>query len=112
MRIKVSEVLLAAVLVCSTVVSLLAQEAPPQPMKPEETEVWEPVPPVVVPGANNTAPPSDAIVLFDGTNLDEWVSAQDKSPAKWTVADSVLTVNKEKGVGNIETKRAFKNYQL
>jgi hypothetical protein len=89
---------------------LFAQQAPKA--RPEETEVWEPVPKVVTPGATNTAPPSDAIVLFDGKNLDEWVSAQDKSPAKWTVADGVLTVNKTKGVGNIETKRAFKNYQL
>ncbi len=31
-------------------------------MKPEDTEVWEPVPKVVTPGASNTAPPSDAIM--------------------------------------------------
>jgi len=79
--------------------------------KPQDTEVWEPVPPVVTPGATNGAPPSDAIIiLFDGKNLDEWVSAQDKSPAKWIVANGVVTVNK--AAGNIETKRAFKNYQL
>ena len=78
--------------------------------KPEDTELWEPAPKVVTPGTNNTAPPSDAIVLFDGKNLDEWVSAQDKSPAKWTVANGVLTVNKS--AGNIETKRSFRNYQL
>ena len=79
--------------------------------KPQDTEVWEPVPAVVTPGATDAAPPSDAIVLFDGKNLDEWVSNKDKSPAKWIVADGVLTVNKA-GVGNIETKRSFKNYQL
>jgi hypothetical protein len=78
--------------------------------KPEETEVWEPVPKVVTPGASCYAPPSDAIVLFDGKNLDEWVSNRDKSPAKWTVAGGVMTVSK--GQGNIETKRSFKNYQL
>jgi len=66
----------------------------------------------VTPGADNAAPPSDAIVLFDGKNLDEWVLTRDKSPAKWTVADGVLTVNKAKGIGNIETKRTFRNYQL
>jgi hypothetical protein len=32
--------------------------------------------------------------------------------ARWMVANGVLTVNKEKAVGNIETKRTFKNYQL
>jgi len=74
------------------------------------TEVWEPVPRVVTPGSRDGAPPSDAIVLFDGRNLDEWVSAEDKSPARWTVADGVLTVNK--GAGNIETRRVFRNYQI
>jgi hypothetical protein len=78
--------------------------------KHQDTEVWEPEPAVVTPGAVNTAPPSDAIVLFDGKNLDEWVSAKDKSPAQWIVADGVLTVNKS--AGNIETKRTFRNYQL
>ena len=77
---------------------------------PQDTEVWEPVPRAVTPGANNTAPPSDAIVLFDGKNVDEWVTAQDGSPAKWIVADGVLTANK--AVGNIKTKRTFRNYQL
>jgi len=78
--------------------------------KPEDTELWQPVPKIVTPGADCNAPPSDAIILFDGKNLDEWVSARDKSPAKWIVADGVFTVNKP--AGDIETKRAFLNYQL
>ena len=92
--------------------ALLAVAAPLSAQKPEDTEVWEPVPKVVTPGATCTAAPSDAIVLFDGKNLDEWVSNKDKSPAQWTVANGVLTVNKAQGGGNIETKRSFKNYQL
>ena len=80
--------------------------------KHQDTEVYEPVPPVVTPGKTDAAPPSDAIVLFDGKNLDEWVSAKDHTPAQWPVADGVLTVSKVQGVGNIETKRKFKNYQL
>ncbi|MGC2639165.1 MAG: DUF1080 domain-containing protein [Acidobacteriaceae bacterium] len=79
-------------------------------MKPEETEVWKPVPRVVTPGATDSAPPSDAIVLFDGTNEDAWVSAQDHTPAQWVVHDGIFTVNK-KG-GNIETKQRFEDYQL
>jgi len=88
------------------------QQTNPAPAseKPEDTEVWEPMPKVVTPGLDNTAPPSDAIILFDGKNLDEWVSAKDKSPAKWIVANGIVTVNK--AVGNIETKRTFRNYQL
>ena len=78
--------------------------------KPQDTEVWEPVPKIVTPGIDSTAPPSDAIVLFDGKNIDEWVSAKDKSPAKWIVASGIMTVSKP--AGNIETKRSFHNYQL
>ena len=79
---------------------------------PKDTEVWEPVPKVVTPGLDNAAPPSDAIVLSDGKNLDEWVQNRDKSPAMWTVSGGVLTVSKARGVGNIETKRSFRNFQL
>jgi hypothetical protein len=82
----------------------------PQRGNPADTELWEPVPKVVQPAAADSAPPSDAIVLFDGKNLDEWVSVKDKSPAGWVVADGIVTVNK--AAGNIETKRRFTNYQL
>jgi hypothetical protein len=78
--------------------------------KPEDTEQWTPVPAVITPGATSAAPPSDAIVLFDGKNLDQWVSTKDKSPAGWTVAGGLLTVDKK--AGNIETRRSFRNYQL
>jgi hypothetical protein len=78
--------------------------------KPEDTEVWTPVPRIVTPAATNAAPPSDAVSLFDGGNLDQWQAAGGKGPARWTVADGILTVNKP--AGDIETKRRFGNYQL
>jgi len=80
--------------------------------RPEDTEVWDPEPKVVTPGAVDSAPPSDAIILFDGKNLDQWVNTRDKSPANWTVQNGVLTVTKGRGASNIETKRLFRNYQL
>jgi len=107
MRKQFSRILASTALIAAGAVIVQAQTPAP---KPEETEVWEPVPAVVTPGATSSAPPSDAIILFDGKNLDEWVANKDKSPAKWIVTDGVLTVSKSQG--NIETKRKFKNYQL
>ena len=109
MNTRLSQLLALATLVSISAALSAQQAAKP---KPEDTEVWTPVPAIVTPGATETAPPSDAIVLFDGKNEDEWVSAQDHTPARWVVSDGVLTVTKEKGVGNIETKRKFKDYQL
>ncbi len=80
-------------------------------MKPEDTEFYSPVPPVVTPGIENSAPSSDAIVLFDGKNLDMWESV--KNPGKaagWIVNNGTLTVNKK--AGNIQTKDSFLDYQL
>lgn len=79
--------------------------------KPEDTEVYTPVPPEVKPGNKCGEAPSDAIILFDGKNLDQWVMADDRDkPAEWIVNKGILTVNKKSG--NIETKKAFGNYQL
>ncbi len=79
---------------------------------PADTEVWEPIAAVVTPGATYGAPPSDAIVLFDGSNLNEWVSTKDKTPVNWKGENGVLTVNKSIRGNNIETKRTFRDYQL
>ena len=78
--------------------------------KPEDTEQWEPVPSSVSPGVTAAAAPSDAIVLFDGRNLDEWVMSADRTPARWRVEHGVIVV--DKAFGNIETRRLFGNYQL
>lgn len=86
----------------------IAQEA--AKAKPEDTEVWSPAPPRVVPAAAGGMP-SDAIALFDGKDAGEWESnAAPGQPALWTVADGVLTVRA--GGGNIQTRRRFTDYQL
>lgn len=118
---------------------MIAQEIPTidwdglQETKPWlKTEVWSPVPDVVTPGYL-TAAPSDAIVLFDGTNLDKWqkpvigypanmdqaaatakaLFKQDQSipqAAGWIVKDGVMIV--KPGAGAIETKQDFGSCQL
>lgn len=77
---------------------------------PKATEQWEPVPRVVATGKQDSAPPSDAIVLFDGHDINQWEASKDHSPAHWKVHDGVLTVDKT--TGNIQTKQHFRNYQL
>ena len=82
-----------------------------QKMKHEETELYTPVPPVVTPGKSCGDAPSDAIILFDGKNLDSWVSANDTTkPADWIIKKGILTVNKT--AGSIHTKQLFMDYQI
>ena len=77
---------------------------------PEATEVWEPEPAVVSFDKNNT--PSDAIVLFNGENLDAWKSTKDSVVnAPWQInKDGSMTI--VGGSGDIQTKQDFGDMQL
>ncbi len=75
--------------------------------RPELTEVWDPVPSKIDPGVAGRAP-SDAIVLFDGTDLSAWTGKE--GAARWEVGDGAFTV--VKGTGDIETQQAFGDIQL
>lgn len=86
---------------------LLILSGSQQKMKPKDTEVWEPVPKLVKPGIG-TAAPSDAIILFDGSDLSKWRGKD--GPAKWLVKDGVATV--VKGSGSIFSKQSFADVQL
>jgi len=82
-----------------------------QKAKPEDTEVWKPVPKIVNPGKTPCDPPSDAIMLFNGTNLNSWVSANDTNvQAKWILNNGLMKV--DKAAGDIQTKASFTDYQL
>ncbi len=103
---KLTNGLLALTFVAGGFVS--AQEF--EPTKPEQTEFYKPVPPKVTPGEDG-APPSDAIVLFDGTSLDNWISSADSTAAKWILnKDGSMTVNNR--TGDIQTKQNFGSVQL
>jgi hypothetical protein len=78
---------------------------------PEATEVWEPVPRIVTTGEPTTTnAPSDAIVLFDGKNFDQWVSASDNTNVKWKLEGDHMTVTAN--TGPIKTKKVFGDVQL
>jgi len=80
--------------------------------KPNDPD--RPQPPVVTPGTASAQdvpgrPPSDAIVLFDGKDLSQWVG-EDGQPAKWKVADGNMEVAPDSG--DIHTRRPFGHCQL
>lgn len=84
----------------------------PMPMKPEMTEIWEPEVKLISPATKLGDAPSDAIILFDGKNLDQWVSQKDKTkPAPWKIVnnDHLEVVP---GSGDIQTKMQFGDCQL
>lgn len=81
----------------------------------DDTGTWlvhdinRPTPPVVVPYAQIAGAPSDAIVLFDGSSLENW-SAKDGSESKWVLGDGYMESVKD--AGYIRTKREFGSCQL
>lgn len=91
-------------------IGLSANAALAQITDPKATEVYFPQPRKVTPGATPTAAPSDAIVLFDGSNFTEWQHLDGKA-VQWTLdKDGAMTV--KGGTGNIKTKRVFGDMQL
>jgi hypothetical protein len=69
-----------------------------------------PTPPVITPG-EGTQPPSDAIVLFDGTaaSMKNWTDTKG-NPSKWIVGDGYM--ESVKGAGYIQSKEPFGSCQL
>ena len=108
--------------------SVQAQEG--AAITPESTELYVDLE-QVSPGLTPQEAPSDAIVLFDGTDLAGWQAMQLRiagdmpgmvesiadyvpgratEPARWEVANGVMTV--APGTGAIETKQAFGDVQV
>jgi len=69
-----------------------------------------PRPPLVATaGAVPVAPPSDAVILFDGTGLNAWTGSDGAAPG-WAIVDGTLVV--EPGHGGLQTRAAFGDMQL
>lgn len=109
------------VLICSIVIGVpaaaQAQTPLPNPLA-DSLLKWplhdrtRPLPPIVTPGAFSSAPPpSDAIVLFGGTNLSSWESAaKSGTPAAWKVQDGYMEVVEK--TGDIQSRQSFGDVQL
>lgn len=67
-----------------------------------------PQPRLVTPGGASGSPPSDAVVLFDGSDLTQWIG-RDGSDAAWKVESGYMEVN---GTGDISTRAHFGDCQL
>lgn len=106
---------LAALLAIPATVLLASLGYKDTPMQPNGK--WHvhdpdrPMPRVVTPGAtfsHGASPPADAIVLFDGTDLSQWVG--NRGPARWKVEDGYMEVVKD--AGGIRTRDSFGDLQL
>jgi hypothetical protein len=87
---------------------------------PDDHHPWaihdrnRPQPKIVTPGTFSSQqqagkPPADAIVLFDGTDLSNWLNGKN-APAEWLIKDGSMEA--KPGSGDIHTKARFGDLQL
>ena len=82
----------------------------PNRMTPGMTEIMDPEVTVIKPGVKDSDAPSDAIILFDGSDINkEWCDNRGNA-TKWTVQNGELVCVPRSGV--IKTKRKFGSVQL
>lgn len=75
-------------------------------------DIERPRPGIITPGEAYGAPPSDAIILFDGSDLSEWRTDSDDG-SLWPISNGAMTVPVDDGITqNLISKRAFGDVQL
>jgi hypothetical protein len=83
----------------------------------EIKHIMEPEVKIVQPGVSNSDPPADAIVLFDGTDINkEWVergfgrNVGVKPAVSWVLKDGAMQSGERSG--SVTTRRSFEDFQL
>jgi len=76
------------------------------PFRPQPRQIN---PGTVTPRDESGTPPSDAIVLFDGTHLDAWEDGKGNAP-RWTLGNGYFECGKKSGT--IRSKQKFGSVQL
>jgi hypothetical protein len=85
----------------------------------EIKHIMDPEVTVIQPGATDSDPPSDAIILFDGTDINkEWEESEwgfgrapgVKPAVTWVIKDGTMEAGQHSG--SIKTKRSFEDFQL
>jgi hypothetical protein len=102
-----SAFIVAFIWFATNAICVFAEELEPW-QQAQKTEVWEPVPARV--SIDDHGIPSDAIVLFDGTDLSAWESVRDGSAAPWEISGDMLVT--ASGTGDIRTRQSFCDVQL
>jgi hypothetical protein len=96
-------------IICATGCSSKKTLKSMEPTDAKATEVWTPIPAKVTPGPFNHMAPSDATILFNGSDLNEWQHLDGKE-ATWLNTDNELIVKNKSG--DIQTKQSFGDCQL
>ena len=113
--IYMKNLLIAGLILIAFANSVKAQQAAQKPTEadkitPGMTEVWDPEVKIVQPGITDNDPPADAVVLFNGSDVNtEWEDSKG-GISKWLIENGGLVC--VKGSGVIKTKRKFNSCQL
>ena len=77
----------------------------------KDTEIWGPVPEEVYTNSDS-APPTDAVILFDGSDLSKWVGSWSDKESEWDINDDGFLVNDGTNGRLIQTQENFGSVQL